>query len=1294
MKATRLIAARSMFVSWMTLLMPFVGAGQTPIFAPTPLPGWRLELVAHAPDLRHPSVVCTAPDGRIFVAEDPMDIVTRAEEKLGRILCLQPDGRRTVFATNLHAVFGLQYLEGKLYVLHNPKFSVFRDDQGVGRDRVELIEQTNPKPWALDWNDHVPANFRLAMDGRFYVAIGDKGLFQCKGRDGSEVNLHGGGILRLRPDGTQLEIFSTGVRNILDVALTADDDLFTYDNTDEHQWMGRLTHMVDGGFYGYPHDFIPRRPYTLWMMHDFGAGAATGALAYNEDALPTEYRGNLFLADFGKRQVTRVRLERDGASFRVAGHQEMFREVPEDFRPVGLAWSPDGLSLYICDWQHRDVKVKSAEVGRLWKLTWTGPNLAQAKPNWWPALAMSQTNTVPTRQLLGALAHPSHAVRLTAQRALARGGRRQQEAALREVHPVVSDRTTPVTARIHAIWALHALNGGQAARRAVIAATSDPEPRLVRQAVRQIGERRTRQAVPALRELLRHPDATIRFQVATSLGRIGDPQVIPELLPALDETDPFVRFAVFTAINRLARPALLAWPSVVAALTNSNERIREGAAFSMRETFELKLVDSLVRFLETKDRSAATQAGRVLAFQTLASLHHEPPSWQGEWWAYHPAKAPPPERTLAWAGTPRILDVLRSALGENDPQLRLIAVNGLSAARDTQSAPVFRRLFSDDSIPTVRQAALAAIVRIKDSSAVPLLVTNAIRTHADTPSRRAALEALADLGATNAVSEIVLLLKAPSLELRLAAIASLGKLGGTAGVAALKGALANSPLEERRAALRALAQQRDKALVPDFLAAWQSPDLRADALSALARLSDPRALDAYLEGLASADPAIRDQSRQALAPLRAGILPALERRQTKLLPPAVAELRRLFADDPQALRHPSLAITTNALEPADYERHALTNRGHAVRGQRVFFDESGVACIRCHAIAGVGGTVGPDLTLAGAQFSRAQLIESILFPSRAVREGYQQIIIETKDGEPISGALKADTADGVTLVDARGQTNLVPRAQITERRTSDLSLMPEGLHVGLSLDQFADLIAYMESRKADPRTPAPESAPTGFKSLLDQRTLSGSREVPAGTKRIDTATLGSTPQHWHVIQGILEHDGKGGDLWTEHEFGDFELRLEWRWPDAPKWELFPIIGLDSYEGKDANGKVRTERVLDAGDSGVLLRGLYKAQANLFCYPVGSGEVWEYRTDLTLSETIRRGVTPKVCADAPIGDWNRMVVTVRGNQLSVRLNDLEVFTDAELPDLPPRGPIGLQHEHGRIQFRNVFIKELP
>ena len=354
--------------AWCLLLLstPFARAA-SPL--PQPLPDWRIELVAEAPRIKHPSVVACAADGRVFLAEDPMDIsLPKADAAEGRILCLHPDGRITVFADKLYAIFGLQYLDGKIYVLHNPKFSVFDDDNGVGRNRRELIEQTLPDPSALNWNDHIPANFRLGMDGYFYVASGDKGLHGAKGTDGSRADLFTGGIFRIRPDGSQLEVVSHGVRNILDVALNSEDEQFTYDNTDEHDWMGRFTHMVEAGFYGYPHDFIPQRPYTLWMMADYGAGAACGVFANNEDALPPEFQGNVFLSDFGKRQIMRVRVEREGGTYRAVSKEDLFPNPPGDFRPVGITPGPDGKSLYICDWQHRDEKAQ-VSVGRLLKLT-------------------------------------------------------------------------------------------------------------------------------------------------------------------------------------------------------------------------------------------------------------------------------------------------------------------------------------------------------------------------------------------------------------------------------------------------------------------------------------------------------------------------------------------------------------------------------------------------------------------------------------------------------------------------------------------------------------------------------------------------------------------------------------------------------------------------------------------------------------------------------------------------------------------------------------------------------------
>ena len=317
---------------------------------------WQTTLVAEAPDIRHPTAVVCAPDGRVFVGEDSMDMAGPADQPIDRVICVHPNGRITVFATNLFCVFGLQYLDGKLYVNHAPRFSVFTDAGEIGTDRADLFDYTNPQQLQLAARSHIPANFRLGMDGFFYMAVGDNGIYQMKSRDGKHVVLQGGGVLRFRPDGTDLEIFATGTRNHPDLAINEEDEIFTYDNSDEGEgWWTRVTHMVNGGFYGYPYDYRPRQPYTLWMMGEYGDGVPTCAMANNEDALPEEYRGNLFLGDYGRGQLMRLRVTRQGATYGIVarekhGELDFLTKGSEQFRPIGLALSPDGLSWYITDW--------------------------------------------------------------------------------------------------------------------------------------------------------------------------------------------------------------------------------------------------------------------------------------------------------------------------------------------------------------------------------------------------------------------------------------------------------------------------------------------------------------------------------------------------------------------------------------------------------------------------------------------------------------------------------------------------------------------------------------------------------------------------------------------------------------------------------------------------------------------------------------------------------------------------------------------------------------------------------
>ena len=214
--------------------------------------------------------------------------------------------------------------------------------------------------------------------------------------------------------------------------------------------------------------------------------------------------------------------------------------------------------------------------------------------------------------------------------------------------------------------------------------------------------------------------------------------------------------------------------------------------------------------------------------------------------------------------------------------------------------------------------------------------------------------------------------------------------------------------------------------------------------------------------------------------------------------------------------------------------------------------------------------------------------------------------------------------------------------------------------------------------------PGPEDTATadeGFRSLYDGLSLDGWRESA------------EEAGHWTPRGSVLAYDGGGGDLWTTREFGDFELLVDWRWSGEAVERERPVITPAGHTALDESGRPRTALVRDAGDSGVYLRGNTKSQVNIWCWPVGSGEVYGYRTDASQEPDVRASVTPRVAADAPLGSWNRFRIRLVGDRLTVDLNGERVVDDARLPGVPARGPIGLQHHGAPIEFTNLYVREL-
>ena len=176
-------------------------------------------------------------------------------------------------------------------------------------------------------------------------------------------------------------------------------------------------------------------------------------------------------------------------------------------------------------------------------------------------------------------------------------------------------------------------------------------------------------------------------------------------------------------------------------------------------------------------------------------------------------------------------------------------------------------------------------------------------------------------------------------------------------------------------------------------------------------------------------------------------------------------MNRIFFLAGAALLAAAAAQGQTARPLKDYRDYALRRDGDAGRGRALFASTEKAACAACHTVDGKGGKAGPDLRAIGDEFSRRELIDAILEPSAAIAVGYDATIVETNSGETFSGVIKQSNAETVALMGADGQLVSVPRATIKAQRSSPGSLMPAGLHAGLSLAEFADLVDYLVSLK-------------------------------------------------------------------------------------------------------------------------------------------------------------------------------------------------------------------------------------
>ena len=263
----------------------------------------------------------------------------------------------------------------------------------------------------------------------------------------------------------------------------------------------------------------------------------------------------------------------------------------------------------------------------------------------------------------------------------------------------------------------------------------------------------------------------------------------------------------------------------------------------------------------------------------------------------------------------------------------------------------------------------------------------------------------------------------------------------------------------------------------EALANFPDPVMRIEVLRALSNI-DNRPARKIAEDL------LRDETldvqREAIVILGQSIEGArvvgkrfADKKLPRTLLPEVTESLRRFASK----EHPDVTALLSrvvkggllvSLEPAELKRVSalVKEQGDPIRGRKLYLNNKAVACITCHRLEGVGGNVGPDLTRVWDTLSLEKVMESMLDPSKEIKEGYQSFVATTKAGLTFSGLKVAQTAKELILKDATGKEVRIAAADLDAVTPSKTSLMPDDVVRHLGFNEFIDLVAFLRDRKA------------------------------------------------------------------------------------------------------------------------------------------------------------------------------------------------------------------------------------
>ena len=931
-----------------------------------------------------------------------------------------------------------------------PHLWLLKDSDGDGKTDVRR-SLSNGYGVRVAFRGHDSHGLIVGPDGLLYFSIGDRGyhITTAEGKVLSDPS--SGAVFRCEMDGSNLEVYATGLRNPQELAFDEFGNLFTGDNNSDGGDKARWVYVAEGGdtgwrmYYQYMSDRGPFSREKIWHPYhkeqpafivppiaNFADGPS-GLAYYPGTGLSDHYNGRFFLCDFrGASAVSGVRTFRsrsEGAFFKLTeDEQPLWRILPTD-----LQFGPDGW-IYVSDWVRGWVGVNK---GRIYRFS-DPAHVDSAVVKEVRKILRDGLTETPVPRLIELMNHRDQRVRQLTQFEMVRRKLDEELLSL-----ALSD--SALLGRLHAIWGIgQRIRSGerQAFTPVVNKLLTDESGEVRAQAAKLAGDYKISNSQDRLIEMLSDNDLRVRYFAGISLGKSPRQKAIVPLLKMLadnDGKDPGLRHAgimglagniagsedVLIHIAKNKEPSVEARRALVVAMRKAKSPAL--ASFLSFEKDPLVLDEvaraiydvrhpSKMELLASKLNSGLTESEPFL-YRALGACNHVGGAENAARLAEFASNPANPKKLKvhaiwmlsAWAN-PRSRDYV---IGAWRPIEKRDASDAITAL-----AGVFDKLANS---PATQLAAIDTAETLGMAEAAPVLASIFSDENNKGKVRKAALVALASIGGDGVEAMTRKAAADRSAELRMAAreVGVKNSLPVISDTAFWEGGLNSDDLRERQHTYQMLADTRVlENEMADKVVAGQMDKLLAAAISETDRVDLIATAEAWSGSIMVAE--------------------------------KLAKYRASFDQE----------------DPVSKYRDSLVG-GDEERGAEIFWNLGTVYCQRCHRIGKRGGAVGPDLSNIALTKDRRYLLESIVAPNATIAENFETTVILDVDGNTISGIVQKETDKFVRLIDADGKIIKILQDDIEGRRKGQ-SAMPQDLIKGLTPSDMRDLVEFLANQKAAP----------------------------------------------------------------------------------------------------------------------------------------------------------------------------------------------------------------------------------